>query len=552
MTDKKATLSSLNRRQALDEARCTDHDLLIIGGGITGAGIALDAASRGLKTVLVEKSDFASGTSSKSTKLIHGGLRYLKQFEIALVREVGRERATVHKLIPNLVTSERMLLPLIKDGNFGKIMTSIGLMVYDVLAGVEKVDQRQMLSVKETLEKEPILSADNIEGGGIYAEYRTDDARLTIEIIKTAAKYGAHCLNYVQADDFIYEDGQVVGIEATDFIFDEKLSIRAKSTISAAGPWVDELRSKNNSMTNKHLHLTKGVHIVVPHERFPVKQALYFDFPDKRMVFAIPRGKITYVGTTDTDFHGDKDDIRTNLEDVEYLLNGVNHAFPKLGLKIEDVESSWAGVRPLIHEDGKSASEISRKDEIFESASGLLSIAGGKLTGYRKMSEKILDKLFKRLHETEGREKVKCKTEEIDLDGGAFKNAKAVKKYRKELKHRLKEMGLSSYDAFYLVSNYGIASDLIVADMDDFSDQDPAIRLIRSELRYCIKNEMVFRLQDFFIRRTGRLYFDIKSINHTFEAVLADFIEYFQWSEERVAEERKAMDYEIRKVSVFE
>ncbi|MCE7994650.1 MAG: glycerol-3-phosphate dehydrogenase/oxidase [Roseivirga sp.] len=552
MTDNQHALSALNRKQIIEAAKQEPYDLLIIGGGITGAGIALDAASRGLKTVLVEKSDFASGTSSKSTKLIHGGLRYLKQFEIALVREVGRERATVHRLIPNLVTSEKMLLPLIKDGNFGKIMTSIGLMVYDVLAGVEKVDQRRMLNIEETLEKEPILSEENIEGGGIYAEYRTDDARLTVEIIKTASRYGAHCLNYVQADDFIYENGQVVGIEATDFELDEKLQIRANSTISAAGPWVDELRAKNKSMSNKHLHLTKGVHIVVAHERFPVKQALYFDFPDKRMVFAIPRGKITYLGTTDTDYHGDKDDIRTNLEDVEYLLNGVNHAFPKLGLKLEDVESSWAGVRPLIHEDGKSASEISRKDEIFESESGLLSIAGGKLTGYRKMSEKILDRLFKRLHETEGREKVKCKTEQIDLDGGAFKNAKAVKKYRKELKHRLKGMGLTSYDAFYLVSNYGRAADQIVEGMNAFDNLDLSIRLIRSELKYCIENELVYRLQDFFIRRTGRLYFDIHSIKHTFSAILDDFTTYFQWSEERVAEEKKAMDYEIEKVSVFE
>lgn len=552
MTDNKQALSALNRRQIIETAKQEQYDLLIIGGGITGAGIALDAASRGLKTVLVEKSDFASGTSSKSTKLIHGGLRYLKQFEIALVREVGRERATVHRLIPNLVTSEKMLLPLIKDGNFGKIMTSIGLMVYDVLAGVEKVDQRRMLSVEETLEKEPILSEENIEGGGIYAEYRTDDARLTVEIIKTASSYGAHCLNYVQADDFIYENGQVVGIEAMDFELNEKLQIRANSTISAAGPWVDELRSKNKSMTNKHLHLTKGVHIVIPHDRFPVRQALYFDFPDKRMVFAIPRGKITYLGTTDTDYHGDKDDIRTNLEDVEYLLNGVNQAFPKLGLKLEDVESSWAGVRPLIHEDGKSASEISRKDEIFESESGLLSIAGGKLTGYRKMSEKILDKLFKRLHEEEGRERVKCKTEQIDLDGGAFKNAKAVKKYRKELKHRLKEMGFTSYDAFYLVSNYGRAADQIVEGMDAFDNEDLSIRLIRSELKYCIENEMVYRLQDFFIRRTGRLYFDIHSIKHTFSAILEDFTAYFEWSEERISEEKKAMNYEIKKVSVFE
>lgn len=552
MINQKLSLSALKRQETLDIVKANAYDLLIIGGGITGAGIALDAASRGLKTVLVEKSDFASGTSSKSTKLIHGGLRYLKQFEIALVREVGRERATVHKLIPNLVTSEKMLLPLIKDGNFGKIMTSIGLMVYDVLAGVEKVDQRKMLDISETLEKEPILSEENIEGGGIYAEYRTDDARLTVEIIKTASKYGAHCLNYVQADDFIYEEGQVVGIEVTDFILDEKFQIKAKNTISAAGPWVDELRTKNNSMTNKHLHLTKGVHIVVPHTSFPVKQALYFDFPDKRMVFAIPRGKITYIGTTDTDYHGDKDDIRTKLEDVEYLINGVNHAFPKLGLKREDVESSWAGVRPLIHEEGKSASEISRKDEIFESDSGLLSIAGGKLTGYRKMSEKILDKLFKRLHETEGREKVKCITEDIDLDSGAFKNAKAVKKYRKALKLRLKEIGLTSYDAFYLVSNYGLASDQIIAGMDAFDNENPSLRLIRSELKYCIENELVYRLQDFFIRRTGRLYFDIGSIKHTFDTVLADFIAYFHWSDQRIAEEKKAMEYEIKKVSFFE
>ena len=545
-------LSSLNRKELVNQVTSQTYDLLIIGGGITGAGIALDAASRGLRTVLVEKNDFASGTSSKSTKLIHGGLRYLKQFEIALVREVGRERALVHRLIPNLVTAEKMLLPLIKDGNFGKIMTAIGLMVYDVLAGVEKADQRKMLSIEKTLEKEPLLSEDNVEGGGIYAEYRTDDARLTMEIIKTAFQHGAHCLNYVQADDFIYENGKVAGASCTDFVSGDSYELRANNVISAAGPWVDELRTKNQSMDNKHLHLTKGVHIVVPHEKFPVKQALYFDFPDKRMVFAIPRGKITYVGTTDTDYFGDKDDIRTNMEDVEYLVNGTNHAFPKLGLKVEDVESSWAGVRPLIHEEGKSASEISRKDEIFESETGLLSIAGGKLTGYRKMSEKILDRLFKRLQAEQGRDFVKCKTTEIDLDGGAFENAKAVKKYRKALKEQLKAMGLTSYDAFYLVSNYGKAADDIIAGMDAFNNEDLSIRLIRSELKHCIDNELCFSLRDFFIRRTGRLYFDIHSISHTFDAILADFQHYFNWSAEQVQKETQAMDEEIRKVSVFE
>ena len=195
------TLSSFNRDKLISKMKVEEYDLLIIGGGITGAGIALDAASRGLKTALVERDDFASGTSSRSTKLIHGGLRYLKQFEIAMVREVGQERAIVHKLAPHLVTPEKMLLPLIKGGSFGKITTSLGLMIYDVLAGVEKADQRKMLDEKETLAAEPLLPPEIVEGGGIYAEYRTDDARLTIEVIKTAAQYGAHLINYMVAKD---------------------------------------------------------------------------------------------------------------------------------------------------------------------------------------------------------------------------------------------------------------------------------------------------------------------------------------------------------------
>tara|TARA_R110000796_G_scaffold96719_4_gene203278 strand:- start:52601 stop:54247 length:1647 start_codon:yes stop_codon:yes gene_type:complete len=544
-------LSSTNRKALTDTAKTQHYDLLIIGGGITGAGIALDAASRGLKTVLVEKNDFASGTSSKSTKLIHGGLRYLKQFEIALVREVGRERATLHKLIPNLVTSEKMLLPLIKDGTFGKLMTSIGLMVYDVLAGVEKVDQRKMLDIEETLEKEPLLSAENVEGGGIYAEYRTDDARLTIEIIKTASRFGAHCLNYVQADEFIYTKGKVAGVFATDFISGEKMEIKATSTISAAGPWVDELRTKNHSLTSKHLHLTKGVHIVLPHSKFPLKQAIYFDFPDKRMVFAIPRGKITYIGTTDTDYSGDKDKILTTKADVEYLIKGTNHAFPRLNLKAKDVESSWAGVRPLIHEDGKSASEISRKDEIFESETGLISIAGGKLTGYRKMAEKVVDRLYDRLNDEEDLPIVETKTTHIDLDNGAFKNAKAVKKYRKTIREQLEAIGLEKYYAGYLVSNYGKVTDEIIEGMNAFDSKALHLKLIRSELRYCLENEMVFSIQDFYIRRTGRLYFDIHSIKPTLEVILKDFQNHFGWSAEKVLSEKEAMEKAIEEVSVF-
>ena len=192
---------------------------------------------------------------------------------------------------------------------------------------------------------------------------------------------------------------------------------------------MDEIRAKNKSLFGKKLHPTKGVHIVVPHEKFPVNQSVYFDVPDGRMIFAIPRGRITYIGTTDTDYHGDLDDVRTDKKDVEYLLDGVKHIFPEITLTLANVESSWAGLRPLIEEEGKSASELSRKDEIFESKSGLLSIAGGKLTGYRKMAERILDKLDDRIGEKLG----KSRTEKIVLSGGVFKNAKEVVKYQKSI-----------------------------------------------------------------------------------------------------------------------
>ena len=252
--------SSFERPGLIDRLKSHYYDLLVIGGGITGAGIALDAASRGLKTALVEKSDFASGTSSRSTKLIHGGLRYLKQFEIALVREVGTERAIVHHLAPHLVVSEKMLLPIIEGGTFGKLLTSFGLMVYDVLADVEKEDQRKMLSKEETLEIEPLLPDKILKGAGLYAEYRTDDARLTIEVLKTAAKYESDAINYVEALDFIYENNLVTGINAKDILSGEEFSIQSKYVVSAAGPWVDDLRNINHSKKGKRLHLTKGVH----------------------------------------------------------------------------------------------------------------------------------------------------------------------------------------------------------------------------------------------------------------------------------------------------
>ena len=244
------TLSSIQRPQIIYSLQDVTYDLLVIGGGITGAGIALDAASRGLKVALIEKDDFASGTSSKSTKLIHGGLRYLKQFEIQLVREVGQERAIVHKLAPHLVVAEKMLLPLVKGGTYGSFATSIGLWVYDILAGVKGEDRRRMLSMKATAKKEPLIRKDILQGGGFYAEYRTDDARLTIENIKTAVQQGAICLNYIKAEEFLYDEkGKVNGAICIDQLSEEQFEIKANYIISAAGPWVDKLRKKENTFS---------------------------------------------------------------------------------------------------------------------------------------------------------------------------------------------------------------------------------------------------------------------------------------------------------------
>ncbi|ELR71492.1 Aerobic glycerol-3-phosphate dehydrogenase [Fulvivirga imtechensis AK7] len=518
------SLSALHRPEVLQRLQSTHFDLLVIGGGITGVGIALDAASRGLKTALIEKEDFSSGTSSRSTKLIHGGLRYLKQFEIALVREVGRERAIVHRLAPHLVTSEKMLLPLIKGGTFGKLLTSFGLMVYDILAGVETIDQRRMLTREETLKREPLLDADNLEGGGLYAEYRTDDARLTIEVMKTAVRYGATCVNYTVAEDFIYKNEKVSGAKVKDILTGKTFSITASLIVSAAGPWVDELRDKDHSLQGKRLHLTKGVHIVIPHERFPVGQAIYFDVRDGRMVFAIPRGKVTYIGTTDTDFTGDKDHVVTDQQDVNYLLDAANNAFPSLKLATDDVVSSWAGLRPLIHEEGKSASELSRKDEIFISKSGLISIAGGKLTGYRKMAERVVDRVVKQYVKENPHKTLKdCFTDKIVLEGGDFADARDVRSYCHSI---AKEHELEEIDAAYLVGNYGKQSGKIL-------DQWQNGHLIDAEADFCINQEMATTLCDFFIRRTGRLYFDIESVKEHYKRVAEHMRSAFGWDNKR-------------------
>jgi glycerol-3-phosphate dehydrogenase len=546
-----SNFSNFNRAQITKDLQTTEFDLLIIGGGITGAGIALDAATRGMKVALIEKGDFASGTSSKSTKLIHGGLRYLKQFDFWLVKEVGTERAIVHKLAPHLVVPEKMILPLIEGGTYGSWLTSVGLKVYDILASVEGDDKRKMLSVKKSLKKEPLLPKKILKGAGYYAEYRTDDARLTIEVLKTAQNYDAKLLNYSEATEFIYEDKRVVGANVKDGITNESYNIKAKYVVNACGPWVDELRQINNSKIGKQLHLTKGVHLVVDHKKLPVKQSVYFDVPDGRMMFAIPRGKVTYFGTTDTNYQQDKDDVNTSLVDATYLISAVNNMFPDITISLDDVESSWAGLRPLIHEEGKSASELSRKDEIFVSETELISIAGGKLTGYRKMAERIVDLIDKKYKRRFEKSFGEIKTKNLVLKGGDFENYDEVKSYTDAIYNRIAEVDFNQKDAEYLVHNYGKQTDQILKKFDEFTEENQQEKMMKAEVWFSIQHELACTPTDFFMRRTGRLFFDPKSVTKFKEYVLSLFTSHFSWDTETAEKHKQELEHHVKMATTF-
>ena len=542
--------SIFHRPEIVTKLQSEHFDVLIIGGGITGAGIALDAASRGLKVALVEKNDFAFGTSSRSTKLIHGGLRYLKQLEFGLVKEVGSERAVVHSLAPHLVVPEKMLLPLSEKQGMGYWLTSIGLKMYDWLAGVKSEDQRRMLTKLQTLKHEPLLRKDDVKGGAIYAEYRTDDARLTIEIIKTAVQHGATVLSYASVTDFLYEGNAIVGVKVDEQLAVNKFSIKSTVVVNAAGPWVDELREINKSKEGKSLHLTKGVHVVVSHEKLPIHQAIYFNVDDGRMIFAIPRGRSTYIGTTDTNYTGDKNEVFTTKEDAIYLIAAVNTNFPSIKLTVEDLESSWAGLRPLIHEEGKSASELSRKDEIFESGTGLISIAGGKLTGYRKMAERVVDLVIKKHFAS--KKLMPCMTHKIKLTHSDFVDFVAVKRYTVLVARHLIKLGLPEAKAKYLVENFGRQTDQILTSMDASFDNDtPDLTLLKAELDFCIENEMVCSLQDFLVRRTGLMYFNIKVVREHKQVIAEEMRSKLGWSDDKFSAELNEIDNFIKSITLF-
>ncbi|EGQ4234621.1 glycerol-3-phosphate dehydrogenase/oxidase [Staphylococcus pseudintermedius] len=525
-------LSTLKRDTVKKRMQNEAYDLIVVGGGITGAGIALDATARGMKVALVEMQDFAQGTSSRSTKLVHGGLRYLKQLQVGVVAETGKERAIVYENGPHVTTPEWMLLPMHKGGTFGKFSTSIGLAMYDRLAGVKKSERKKMLSKKETSAKEPLVKQDGLKGGGYYVEYRTDDARLTIEVMKKAAEQGADIMNYAKVTNFLYDNKEKVnGVAVVDRLGNETFEIKGKKVVNATGPWVDEVRSADYSKNNKQLRLTKGVHVVIDQSKFPLRQAVYFDTEkDGRMIFAIPREGKAYVGTTDTFYNNDKSKPLVNQEDRDYLVDAINYMFPTVHITDADIESTWAGVRPLIFEEGKDPSEISRKDEIWEGKSGLLTIAGGKLTGYRHMALEIVDLVEKRLKQEYKLKFKEVDTKHIPISGGDVGGSSNFEQFIEDKVAAAKAMNLDTDLARRLATKYGSNVDDLFAIAQAAQHQNTGLPLeLYVELVYGVQNELVVKPTDFLVRRIGALYFDIDTVlrhKDTVVDVLADLLGY--------------------------
>jgi glycerol-3-phosphate dehydrogenase len=389
-------MTSLGRDLATIENQT--FDVAVIGGGITGAGVARHAALAGLSTLLVEAADFASGTSSRSTKLIHGGLRYLAMGDFGLVREGALERKSLKRMAPHLTQPQWMVVPAHSRLAMAKLQ--LGISVYERLGAVDKVDRHQNWGAAEIAAREPLLDQSRFPFACSYREYLTDDARLVVATLRAAAAKGAIPLNHIRLTGFEADDAGVT-LSLADMLGGGRYQARASVVVNAAGPWVESVigmsggaGSSKTAAGKPKLHLSKGVHIALPRERLPLNNMVMMTTRDARPVFAIPRGQVVYVGTTDTSYEGGPGYWPSvTAEDVAYLLAPVNEHFRDVNVAPSDVVGSWAGLRPLVREEGKAPKEMSRRDEIWQQPERFLSIAGGKLTGYRKMAEQVLDRV---------------------------------------------------------------------------------------------------------------------------------------------------------------
>ncbi|MBL8205744.1 MAG: glycerol-3-phosphate dehydrogenase [Blastocatellia bacterium] len=547
-------LSWQTRAQSIAQMKAETFDILIIGGGITGAGLALDAAARGLKTALIEKRDFAAGTSSRSTKLIHGGLRYLEHYDFALVREGLRERTELLTLAPHLDDPLEFVIPIYADKrrNYDHpLLVRAGLFLYDLLAGKYNIGRHRRISQAEALQLAPQLDPRGLKGALVYYDGRTNDSRLVIEIIKTANERGAAIANYVRLVSFRKDvNGKVCGAQVTDELTRESFNVNARAVINATGVWMNEVRSLSADLSDddKQLRPSKGIHLTVSAERLNVTTAwLIPAIGEKRFYFVVPWEGRVNIGTTDTDYHGDKDAPGAVQSEVTNILQAVNAYFPSAHLEPSDVISAWAGLRPLISSGNtkQATTAVSRKEEIFTDRDGLISLAGGKLTTYRLMAERGIDLAVEQLRDHFGVQAKPVSTKQIILSGGGIKRvdleAHAHKIARAE--------NVSIETARHLLHNYGTNAEHILA----LTHEDEALKQplladlpnIAAEVIYAVRAESALTIADVLTRRTRIAM--LGAAMNCVEKVADLMARELGWSEEKKAQQIAAFRAEYER-----
>jgi glycerol-3-phosphate dehydrogenase len=527
----------------------TEFDLLIVGGGITGCGAARDAARRGLRVALIDQGDLASGTSSRSSKLVHGGLRYLEQGEFSLVFEAVTERRNLQEIAPHLVNPLPFLFPVYRTSRRGVFTVNVGMWLYDGLSLFRSPKRHENLSVKQVKKVEPLLRTDGLKGAPLYYDCGTDDARLTLETALDAAAHGAVLATYTQVTGFTRApNGRINGVDVESRLTGARQKVRALVVINATGPWSDRTRAIGGGDHAPRLRPTKGIHIVVAADRLDVRHAVVAFHPtDGRVLFAIPWGDRTYIGTTDTDFTGDPDEVRADKDDVEYLLNVTNHYFPSVKLTIDDVIATWAGVRPLIGEDeGGSESNVSREHDIRVDSDGLITVAGGKLTTYRRMGAEVVDKALDLLRMT-GRVPAELHPAHTDREPLPGAVGWPENDDHDAVARQVEAAGQGAIDARtarLLGDTYGMRG-LDVAELaaSDAALAEPLIEgrpEIAAQVVYAAERELAATVADVLIRRTQIFFRDWEQGVGVADKVAALMADRLGWDEARVQSEVEA------------
>ncbi len=498
-TDRSESLAAtLNREKSLARFRDEEFDLAVIGAGINGAAVARDASMRGLRVALIERGDFAGATSSRSSKLIHGGFRYLPQGQFKLVYEALRERERLrHKTAPHLVHPIQFLFPVYRKRGFNRFTMAMGLTLYDLFARMPFKEWHSSLNAAEVRETEPALTREGLTGGAMYFDAWADDARVTFENVLDADLHGAAVANYAAVESFGAIEGKIASASVRDLLGGGVGEIRAKKFLNAAGPWVDEIRRMDDRAAKPCVRLTKGVHLVFARTLLPVRESIVLADERGRIVFVMPHDRYVLVGTTDTDFAGEPASVRTEIADVEYLIAVLAESLPGIKLTNADVATSFAGLRALVKEDKDAPSSVPREEVILESAAGLITVAGGKFTTHRAIAQKIVDRVMRSL----GRAVGICPTLETPLpgaralaDGDSSGSSASMR-------------SIPATSAEILKARYGTRAPIVARIAarrpelaEPLSRNCPAIG---AEVVNAVSNEMAHSVGDFLIRRTS-------------------------------------------------